>query len=66
MMKQLIRKLSGTGCQEEAEASSEAARAFIRKNYECYDVLGYMAKKYDIKGAVSIGEEDIGADRKFP
>ena len=27
---------------------AKAAKAFIRKAYECCDVLGYMANKYDL------------------
>lgn len=42
---------------------AKAAKAFIRKAYECCDVLGYMAKKYDIKGEIGIGQESIGSDK---
>lgn len=42
---------------------AKAAKAFGRKAYECCDVLGYMAKKYDIKGEIGIGEKSIGADQ---
>lgn len=40
---------------------AKAARAFVRKAYERCDVIGYMAKKYDIKGEIGIGEisEDL-------
>lgn len=41
---------------------AKAAKAFGRKAYECCDVLGYMAKKYDIKGEIGIGEKSIRAD----
>lgn len=45
---------------------AKAAKAFIRKAYECCDVLGYMAKKYDIKGEIGIGQESIGSDKGIP
>lgn len=50
----------------EAKPSARAAKVFVRKTYECCDVLGYMAKKYDIKGEIGIGEEGIGADKGLP
>ena len=45
---------------------AKAAKAFIRKAYECCDVLGYMAKKYDIKGEIGIGQESIASDKGIP
>ncbi|MEY8378697.1 hypothetical protein AALD22_23570 [Lachnospiraceae bacterium 56-18] len=45
---------------------AKAAKAFIRKAYECCDVLGYMANKYDIKGEIGIGENDIRKDQGIP
>ncbi len=45
---------------------AKAAKVFIRKAYECCDVLGYMAKKYDIKGEIGIGQESIGSDKGIP
>ena len=45
---------------------AKAAKAFIRKAYECCDVLGYMTKKYDIKGEIGIGQESIGSDKGIP
>lgn len=37
--------------------TASAARAFVRKAYECCDVAGYMARKYDIKGEIGIGQD---------
>lgn len=34
----------------ESKPAPGAVKAFSRKAYECCDVLGYMVKKYDIKG----------------
>lgn len=45
---------------------AKAEKAFIRKAYECCDVLGYMANKYDIKGEIGIGQESIGSDKGIP
>ena len=45
---------------------AKAAKAFIRKAYECCDVLGYMANKCDIKGEIGIGQESIGSDKGIP
>ena len=42
---------------------AKAVKAFGRKAYECCDVAEYMAKKYDIKGEIGIGEKSIGADQ---
>ena len=47
----------------ESKPAPGAVKAFSRKAYECCDVLGYMVKKYDIKGEIGIGEKDIGADQ---
>ena len=46
----------------ETKPTAKAAKAFARKAYECCDVAGYMAKKYDIKGEIGIGEKSIRAD----
>lgn len=43
----------------EAKPDARAAKSFVRKTYECCDVAGYMAKKYDIKGEIGIGEKSI-------
>ena len=45
---------------------AKAEKAFIRKAYECCDVLGYMANKCDIKGEIGIGQESIGSDKGIP
>jgi hypothetical protein len=50
----------------EAKPDARAAKVFVRKTYECCDVLGYMAKKCDVKGEIGIGEKDIGADKELP
>ena len=50
----------------ESKPAPGAVKAFSRKAYECCDVLGYMVKKYDIKGEIGIGEEGIRADKEFP
>ncbi len=50
----------------ESKPTASAARAFVRKAYECCDVAEYMARKYDIKGEIGIGEEGIGADKGLP
>ena len=50
----------------EAKPDAKAAKAFVRKAYECCDVAGYMARKYDIKGDIAIGEKSIGADQSIP
>lgn len=50
----------------EAKPDARAAKVFVRKTYECCDVLGYMARKYNIKGEIVIGEEGIGADKGLP
>ena len=50
----------------ETKPTARAAKAFIRKAYECCDVVEYMARKYDIKGEIGIGEKDIGADKELP
>lgn len=50
----------------ETKPDAKATKAFIRKAYECCDVLGYMAKKYDIKGEIGIGEENIREDQGIP
>lgn len=50
----------------ETKPPDKATAAFIRKAYECCDVAGYMAKKYDIKREIGIGEKDIGADKELP
>lgn len=42
----------------EMEPDAKAAKAFVRKAYECCDAAGYMAKKYDIKGEIVVGEKD--------
>lgn len=50
----------------ETKPDAKAARAFIRKAYESCDVTEYMARKYDIRGEIGIGEESIGADKELP
>lgn len=50
----------------EAKPDARAAKVFVRKTYECCDMLGYMTKKYDVKGEIGIGEKDIGADKELP
>lgn len=50
----------------ETKPDAKAAKAFIRKAYECCDVAEYMARKYDIKGEIGIGEDDIGTDKRIP
>lgn len=50
----------------ETKPTASAAKAFIRKAYVCCDVAEYMARKYDIKGEIGIGEEGIGADKGLP
>lgn len=47
----------------ESKPAPGAVKAFSRKAYECCDVLGYMVKKYDIKGEIGIGQESIGSDK---
>lgn len=42
------------------------AKAYIRKTYMCSDVVEYMARKYDIKGEIGIGEKDIRAGKRLP
>ena len=51
-----MRKRSGT----------RHAISLDRRNRLADMVLGYMAKKYDIKGEIGIGEKDIGADKELP
>ncbi len=50
----------------ETKPTASAAKAFIRKAYECCSVAEYVAKKYDIKGEIGIGEEGIGANKDIP
>lgn len=50
----------------ETKPTAGAARAFVRKAYECCNVAEYMAKKYDIKGEIGIGEETVRADKELP
>lgn len=50
----------------ETKPTASAAKAFIRKAYECCNVAEYMAGKYDIKGEIGIGEEGIRADKELP
>ena len=50
----------------ETKPAASAARAFVRKAYECCSVAEYMAKKYDIKGEIGIGQESIGSDKGIP
>lgn len=50
----------------ESKPAPGAVKAFSRKAYECCDVLGYMVKKYDIKGEIGIGQESIGSDKGIP
>ena len=50
----------------ETKPVASAARAFVRKAYECCNVAEYMAKKYDIKGEIGIGEETVRADKELP
>lgn len=49
----------------EIKPDAKMAKAFVRKTYECCDMLGYMARKYDIKGEIGIGEKSIGADKEL-
>lgn len=44
----------------------DAVKAFSRKAYECCNVAEYMARKYDIKGEIGIGEKGIRADKGLP
>lgn len=44
----------------------KATKAFTRKAFECGNVAEYMAKKYDIKGEIGIGQETVGADKELP
>lgn len=41
----------------ESKPDAKAAKAFIRKAYECCDVAEYMAKKYDIKVEKKVSEQ---------
>ncbi|MEZ3486848.1 MAG: hypothetical protein K1W22_09740 [Lachnospiraceae bacterium] len=50
----------------ESKPTASAARAFVRKAYECCNMAEYMARKYNIKGEIGIGEEGIGADKGLP
>lgn len=50
----------------ETKPTAKAARAFVRKAYECCDVAEYMSRKYDIKGEIGIGEKGIRADKELP
>lgn len=43
----------------ETKPTASAAKAFVRKAYECCDVTGYMARKYGIKGEIGIGQENF-------
>lgn len=50
----------------EAKPPDKATRAFTRKAFECGNVAEYMARKYDIKGEIGIGEETVGTDKELP
>lgn len=50
----------------ETKPPDKATAAFNRKAYECCDVAGYMAKKYDIKGEIGIEKEAVRADKELP
>ena len=50
----------------ETKPAAGAARAFVRKAYECCSVAEYTAKKYDIKGEIGIGQETVRADKELP
>lgn len=50
----------------EEKPAASAARALIRDMYMRGSVAEYVAKKYDIKGEIGIGEEGIGADKDIP
>ena len=50
----------------ETKPAVGAARAFVRKAYECCSVAEYTAKKYDIKGEIGIGQETVRADKELP
>lgn len=50
----------------ETKPTARAAKAFIRKAYECCNVAEYMARKCDIKGEIGIGEKGIRADKELP
>lgn len=50
----------------ETKPPDKAIAAFNRKAYECGDVAGYMAKKYDIKGEIGIEKEAVRADKELP
>ena len=47
----------------EAKPDAKAVKAFARKAYECCDVAGYMAKKYDINANIDIQEENIEPEK---
>ncbi len=52
--------------QVEEKTSASAAKALIRNMYMRGDVVEYMARKYDIKGEIGIGEKDIRAGKRLP
>ena len=52
--------------QVEEKTTASAAKALIRNMYMRGDVVEYMARKYDIKGEIGIGEKDIRAGKRLP
>lgn len=46
--------------------TDKATAAFVRRAFECCNVAEYMAKKYDIKGEIGIGQETVRADKELP
>lgn len=49
---------SGHEMMAENKPSASAARAFVRKAYECCDVAGYMARKYNVKERMDAGGQE--------
>lgn len=45
------------GGMAESKPDEKAMERFKKPAYEVTDVIGYMAKKYDIKGEMQVGQE---------
>ena len=45
------------GSMAESKPDEKAVERFKKPAYEVTDVIGYMAKKYDIKGEMQIGNK---------
>lgn len=49
------------GGVEESKPDEKARERFKKPAYEVTDVIGYTAKKYDIKGEMQVGQEKTEA-----